>query len=146
MPVAGQERQRKIFCTKGHGRTYDNYRLNFIDGVKPMSLDLETLRQRLMEAAMKGVSPGQVFKELGITPDNPEALQALMAQAGIDPNTLFPNGQVDMPGIVNNLTKDLSPEVKQQLSLVIQSMAGELNNGQPLPPDIEEFLKGWGKQ
>ncbi|OIQ08948.1 hypothetical protein MOOTH_19070 [Moorella thermoacetica] len=118
--------------------------LNLIDGVKPMSVDLETLRQRLMEAAMNGISPGQVFKELGITPDNPEVLQALMAQAGFDLNTLFPDGQVDMPGMVNNLTKDLSPEVKQQLSQVIHGLASEINNGQPLPPDVEEFLKGWG--
>ncbi|MGI9860420.1 hypothetical protein SDD30_03415 [Moorella naiadis] len=110
-----------------------------------MSIDPETLRQRLLEAAMQGISPGQVFKELGITPDNPRALEELMKQAGFDPSSFFPDGQVDMPGMINNLTKDLSPEVKQQLSQVIQGMAYELNNGQPLPPDVEEFLKGWGK-
>ncbi|MBE3573516.1 MAG: hypothetical protein IMW95_11325 [Moorella humiferrea] len=110
-----------------------------------MGVDLETLRQRLMEAAMNGVSPGQVFKELGITPDNLEAMQDLMAQAGIDLQTLFPDGRVDMPGIINNLTKDLSPEVKQQLSQIVQGMANELNKGRPLPKDVEEFLKGWGE-
>jgi hypothetical protein len=73
-------------------------------------------------------------------------MQELMAQAGIDLQALFPDGRVDMPGIINNLTKDLTPEVKQQLSQVIQGMASELNNGQPLPRDVEEFLKSWEKK
>jgi len=111
-----------------------------------MSVDLEALRQRLMEAAMQGISPAQIFKEMGITPDNPEAMQALMAQAGFDPATMFPGGQVDMPAMVESMTKDLSPEMKQQLSQFIKGMANELNNGQPLPPDVEEFLQGWGKK
>ncbi|MGI6284797.1 hypothetical protein MHOCP_20270 [Moorella humiferrea] len=110
-----------------------------------MSADLDALRQRVVEAVTSGKSLGQVFKEIGITPDNPAVVQEIMAQAGIDPAAMFPDGQVDMPSFVNNMTKDLSPEMKKQLAQLIEGMAGEINNGQPLPPDIQEFLKSWQK-
>ncbi|QGP91279.1 hypothetical protein MGLY_06080 [Neomoorella glycerini] len=108
-----------------------------------MSADLDALRRRLIEAATNGKSLGQVFKEMGITPDNPAVVQEIMAQAGIDPAAMFPDGQADMAEFVNNMTKDLSLEMKKQLAQLIEGMAVEINNGQPLPPDIQEFLKSW---
>ncbi|MBC7325934.1 MAG: hypothetical protein H5T99_11585 [Moorella sp. (in: Bacteria)] len=108
-----------------------------------MSADLDALRRRLIEAATSGKSLGQIFKEMGITPDNPAVVQEIMAQAGIDPAAIFLDGQVDMAGFVNNMTRDLGPEMKKQLARLIEGMAGEINNGRPLPPDIQEFLKSW---
>lgn len=110
-----------------------------------MGIDLENLRRRLMEAAVNGVPPGQVFKELGLTPENVTAVKELLSETGIDLEALLQNAPTNMPEFINNFTQKLAPEVKRQLVQMVQGMAKDLNNGRPLPKDVEDFLKGWGE-
>lgn len=110
-----------------------------------MSIDFDALRQRLMEAIAGGVSPLEVFKEMGIDSNDPSVLQAIMAQAGFDLSNLFPGGQADMAGVIDQLMHNISPENKQQLSQLIKGITGEAGSGSSLPADIQELLKNLQK-
>ncbi|NLW06371.1 MAG: hypothetical protein GX039_00075 [Clostridia bacterium] len=110
-----------------------------------MSIDLEALRRRLMEALANGISPVEVFKEMGLNPGDPAVIETLLEQAGIDWSSIFAEGQGDLAGTVDKLVEGMSPENKQQLSGLIASLIGETGSEPSLPVDLKELLENWQK-
>ena len=106
-----------------------------------LSIDLAALRCRLMEAISSGVSPLEVFKEMGIDPSDPTVLQKMMDQVGIDLGSLVPEGQADMGSLVNSFMDNLSTESKQQFSELIENIASGAGGDSSLPEGIQDFLK-----
>lgn len=110
-----------------------------------MSIDLEVLRRRLLDAFASGISPLEVFKEMGLNPGDPAVIETLMEQAGIDWGSIFAEGQGDLAGTVDKLVESMSLENKQQLSGLIASLTGEAGDGPSLPVDLKELLENWQK-
>lgn len=110
-----------------------------------MSIDLEALRQRLMEAMASGASPLAVFQEMGLDCGDPAVMQTFMEQAGIDWRSLSSEGQDDLAGMVNKLVDNMSPENKKQLSELVENFTKGAGAGPSLPASLQELLKNWQK-
>jgi len=104
-------------------------------------VDLEEIRQRLLSAHQEGRSPAQVFKDMGIAPGEGEKLKSLLLQAGVEEDLL--KDQEAVKSFIEGLTQGFTPEMRHQMGQLIQGIAREINEGRPLPPEIEDFLERW---
>lgn len=81
---------------------------------------------------------GDVFTKFGITPDNPETMQQIIKDAGIQ-EEMNPEKAAEM---VKNMTHNLSPEVKKCMADLLTQISSNMPAG-PMPDDVKDLLESW---
>ncbi|SMB99784.1 hypothetical protein SAMN00808754_3088 [Thermanaeromonas toyohensis ToBE] len=105
-----------------------------------MEGNLERLRERLLEARAAGkTNLAEVLKEMGISPDNPDILTQLLAQAGLDPAAIGDKGKLIQ--LITSLSQSLSPGIKENIANLYTHLVQEM--GGELPEDLKDFLGEW---
>lgn len=83
-------------------------------------------------------SLGEVFTNFGITPDNPEIMQQILKDAGIQ-EEMNPEKAAEM---VKSMTQNLPPEMKKYMADLIIQVSSSMPTG-PMPDDVKELLDSW---
>jgi|GEM_PF-5992448 len=108
-----------------------------------MEINLQKLREHLLKSAVDGkTNLTEILKEMGITPDNPDMLKELVAQAGLNPADLSDKGKIIE--FINSMSQNLSPEIKDSIGSLYTQLAQEM--GGKLPEDLQDFLAQWKKK
>lgn len=110
-----------------------------------MNVDIDALRQRLMYAVEEGISPVEVFKEMGYNINDPAVLQEILAQAGLDLDNILLGNQGDITGLLSELVSNISPEDRQQLTRIVNGIMEGSSGETSLPEDFHEVLKNLQK-
>lgn len=107
-----------------------------------VSANLDELRQRLAAAAAEGkTNLADLFREMGLSPDNPAAVQQLLMEAGLKPEDM--GDKEKLAQFVNQVTQSLTPEMKKNIAAFYNQMAKDM--GSEIPEDLQQFLADWQK-
>ncbi|MGI9952214.1 hypothetical protein V3F56_07615 [Moorellaceae bacterium AZ2] len=107
-----------------------------------VSVNLEELRQRLAAAAAEGkTNLAALLREMGISPDNPAAVQQLLMEAGLKPEEM--GDKEKLAQFVNQMTQSFTPEMKKNIAAFYHQLAKDM--GSEIPEDLQRFLADWQK-
>jgi predicted Zn-dependent peptidase len=107
-------------------------------------LNLAGLFQQLQSSGLPSDASqiGTFLRSLGISPENPETAKKLLEQAGLTEQEL--QQKENIISLINQMTASLSPEMRQQMSQIIEQTIKQLDCGE-LPQDLADFLNQWKK-
>ncbi|HHX24206.1 MAG TPA: hypothetical protein GX723_09420 [Thermoanaerobacterales bacterium] len=103
-----------------------------------MSNKFEELKKEVQESMKSPESLGDVFLKLGITPDDPQTLQKVIKEAGIEED-LDPEKAAQL---VKNITDQLPPEMKKYMAEMITNITDSVT-AVPMPDDIKDLMESW---
>lgn len=108
-----------------------------------VSANLEELRRRLAAAAAEGkTNLADLFREMGLSPDNPAAIRHLLLEAGLKPEDM--GDKEKLAQFVNQMTQSLTPEMKKNIAALYSQMAKDMES--EIPEDLQRFLTEWQKR
>jgi len=104
-----------------------------------MSNKFEELRKEISESMKDLNDISDVFIKFGISPDNPEVLNQLIKDAGLNPEELNPDRAAEM---VQKMTDNLPPEMKKYMASMIESISSAITD-LPMPDDLRKLMESW---
>ncbi|MGB9661102.1 MAG: hypothetical protein ACPL5F_03675 [Moorellaceae bacterium] len=108
-----------------------------------MGANLEELRRRLAAALAEGnTNLADLFREMGLSPDNPAAIRQLLLEAGLKPEDM--GNKERLAQFVTQMTQSLSPEIKKNIADFYTQLAEDM--GGKIPEDLQRFLTDWQKR
>jgi len=104
-----------------------------------MSNKFEELRKEISESMKDLNDISDVLKKFGISPENPDVLNQVIKDAGLNPEELSPDRAADM---VQKMTENLPPEMKKYMAGMIESISSAITD-LPMPDDIKKLMESW---
>lgn len=84
---------------------------------------------------------GEIFSKHGITPDNPDELQKMLEDFGVQ-EEVTPEKAENM---IRKVTRDLPKDMKKNLADMILGMSKSVSQT-PMPDDLKEMLRDWKQE
>ncbi|MFY9471982.1 MAG: hypothetical protein WAQ00_00175 [Tepidanaerobacteraceae bacterium] len=104
-----------------------------------MSNKFDELKKEIRDSMETLDEISDVFKKFGISPENPEVLNQLITDAGLNAEELNPERAAEL---VQKMTESLPPEMKKYMADMIESISGAITD-LPMPDDVKRLMDSW---